>query len=124
MVTADRDPFGQAFENALACVANDGRFTVHGVIENPQFASKSLHDSLQAQADAEDWNVEFYRPFYQLIDPEIGGAARAGRDQKQIGLQVFEEIQVEAGAIGRHLRACLPGVIRQRVDEAIVVIDQ
>ncbi len=56
--------------------------------------------------------------------PKSLGRPGPGENQNQRGLQALDQIEREAGAIRHHFGAGLARVIRQRVDEAILVIDQ
>ncbi len=97
---------------------------MHRVGQNAKLAAERLHDSLQSQAHAEHRNARVRRVLHQLRHAEIFRSSRPGRNQNHIGLNRVEHLERRARPIRHYFGAGLARVIRQRVDEAVVVIDQ
>jgi hypothetical protein len=64
-------------------------------------------------------------PFFTSAGtPKSAGRPGPGRNQNQVRRDLRDQLRRKSGAIRDHLGAGLPRVVRQRVDEAIVVIHQ
>ena len=115
---------GRPSKTPYAVMLDERRLAVHRVVEHAQLAAERLDDALQAEADAEHRDAAAARR---------AGPGRArrnrrggpGRARSESGRGDFvDQLQREAGAIGDHFRAGLPRVVGERVDEAVVVVDQ
>src|SRR3569623_2812846 len=115
---------GQSLKNTLPLVDNFRWLSVNRVRHPTKCASKRLHNPLQAQANAKYRDSFLRRMPHQTGNAEIGRPAATRRNQNQVRIHAIQNLERYPGAIGHHLGARLPRVIGERVDEAIVVIDE
>ena len=97
---------------------------VHGVVEHTELAPQVLHDALEPEADPEGRNPAREQRVQRPRQIEIARRAGAGREDHQVGPQVVEDARREAGPPRRHLSTGLAEIVRQRVDERVLVVDQ
>ena len=124
VVAADLDFFRQALENSFAAMAHHRRLAMHRIRQHAELAAKCLDDALQTQANSEHRNACLRRVLHELRYAEVFGATGTRRDQDHVRVDRVEHLEWRSRAIRDYFRSRLARVIRQRVDEAIVVVDQ
>lgn len=124
MVAPHFERAGQPLEYALLPVQYFRLLAVHRVVEYIQFSAERFNNSLQSQADAKDWDALLRAILHCLGDSKVAWPPRARRYQYQRRVDFANQRQIEASAVSDNFCTCLTRVICQRVDKAIVVVNE
>ena len=101
-----------------------GRLAVDGRVETVETAAEIFGDGLEPETDAEQRHSAREESLHGQGGVEIAGTARPWRQHGQIRRVVLEGPQRRRGAQGLDRRSRLPQVVREGVDEGILVVDQ
>src|SRR5579859_6271174 len=101
-----------------------GRFAVHRIIQHAELTTKRFDDSLQAETHPKHRNSRACRELHQIRHAKVGWPARAWRYKYEMRREIQNQFVRNTRAISHYLGAGLPCVIGQRVDKAVVIVDE
>ena len=98
---------------------------MHHVRRAHDVAAVELADALQPEAHAEHRHAVLAEVPDRLVrEAGVGGPARTGRDQHRVGRERVHLVERDrVVAVHDRLRAQLPEVLHEVVDERVVVVD-
>src|ERR1700722_2550985 len=94
------------------------------LLQLPQPAAKIFADCLYAEANAKDRQLPGQRRVDRGRDGKILGPPGTGREHKQVVACAFKHVAGMDISDDRYAGADLTEIIRQHMDETVVVVDQ
>ncbi len=125
VVATDGDFAAQTGKDETRLENADARgLAMHRDRQLAKLSAIGFRQRLEPEADAEDRQLARTGSLDRRLAIEIAGVARSGRENHEIRLEAIEDFRRNRCANGRDRRTRLPEVIRQRMHEAVFVIDQ
>src|SRR5271154_2621807 len=124
MIAADHDLIGQILHQPSTAYPYPRGSSMRGLGELAELAAEVFADRLHPETDAEDRQFFLERRANRSGDREIRRPARAGGQHQEIPVLLFEHVERMNVSDHGDNRADLTKIIRQHMDETVVVIDQ